>query len=157
MTERRVALVTGSGKKRVGNRVAEALAARDFALVVHYSSSATEAGETVGEIARAHGVPVHAIRADLANENEVKTMVAEALAKFGRVDALVNCVAIWKRKRLEEVTAADLQAHFETNTLDFLNLPARWLAMVTLRRLHRECRRLGGRATLSGLRRVFSQ
>jgi len=42
-----VALVTGSGKRRVGWHVAEALAARGFALAVHYRSSAAEAAETV--------------------------------------------------------------------------------------------------------------
>src|SRR5262245_38906185 len=117
MTERKVALVTGSGKKRVGNRVAEALAARDYALVIHYRSSAAEAAETADQLARAHGVPVQTVRADLTNEAEVKAMVADVLAKFGRVDVLVNTAAIWIRKRLEDVTAADVRAHFEANTL----------------------------------------
>jgi len=49
MPSRRVALVTGSGKKRVGSVVAEALARRGFAIAVHYRSSATEAGETTDE------------------------------------------------------------------------------------------------------------
>src|SRR5262245_60796483 len=104
MTDRKVALVTGSGKKRVGNRVAEALAARDYSLVIHYRTSATEAAETAEQFARAHGVPVHTVRADLANEAEVKLMVAESITKFGRIDVLVNCAAIWNRKRLEDVT-----------------------------------------------------
>lgn len=131
MTERKVALVTGSGKKRVGNRVAEALAARDYALVIHYRSSATEAAQTAEQFARAHGVPVHTVRADLANETEVQAMVADALAKFGRIDVLVNCAAIWNRKRLEDVTAADVRAHFDTNTLGtFLTCQHIGLAMV---------------------------
>ena len=117
MAERKVALVTGSGKKRVGNVVAQALAARDFALVIHYHTSAAEAAETADELGRAHGVPVLTARADLGNETEVKAMVAAALAKFGRIDVLVNCAAIYHRKRLEEVTAADVRAHLDANLL----------------------------------------
>jgi pteridine reductase len=131
VSERKVALVTGSGKKRVGNRVAEALAARDYALVIHYRSSATEAAETAERLARAHGVPTYTVRADLTNEGEVKAMAADALAKFGHIDVLVNTAAIWNRKRLEEVTAADVRAHFEANTLGtFLTCQHVGLAMV---------------------------
>ena len=43
MDHPKVALVTGSGKRRIGWHVAEALAARGYALVVHYHTSATEA------------------------------------------------------------------------------------------------------------------
>jgi pteridine reductase len=131
VTERKVALVTGSGKKRVGNRVAEALAARGYALVIHYRTSVVEATETAEEFAREHGVPVHTARADLASEAEVKAMIAEVMEKFGRVDVLVNSAAIWNRRRLEDVTAADVKAHFEANTLGtFLTCQHVGLAMV---------------------------
>ena len=43
MTTPPVALVTGSGKRRVGWHIAEALAARGYTLAVHYHSSAAEA------------------------------------------------------------------------------------------------------------------
>jgi NAD(P)-dependent dehydrogenase (short-subunit alcohol dehydrogenase family) len=52
MTERRVALVTGSGKRRVGWHVADALAKRGYALALHYRSSAAEAAEAVAVAAR---------------------------------------------------------------------------------------------------------
>lgn len=131
MTERKVALVTGSGKKRVGYHVAAALAARDFALVIHYHTSAADAAETVEQFARTHGVPVQAVKADLADESAVKAMVAEAVATFGRLDVLVNCAAIWNRRRLEDVTAADVRSHFDTNTLGtFLTCQHAGLAMV---------------------------
>jgi pteridine reductase len=131
MTDRKVALVTGSGKKRVGFHVAAALAARGYALVIHYRTSAADAQETAEQFARAHGVPVHTIGADLANEAEVKALVAGTLERFGRIDALVNCAAIWERKRLEDVTAADVRQHFEINTLGtFLTCQHAGLAMV---------------------------
>jgi pteridine reductase len=134
MTERKVSLVTVSGKKRVGYHVAAALAARDYAIVIHYRTSCDEAAETAGQFTRAHGVPVHTVRADLRDEGEVKAMVAEALKAFGRIDVLVNCAAIWDRKRLEDVTACDIQDHYDTNTLGtFLTCQHAGLAMVKQR------------------------
>ncbi|MEO2088259.1 MAG: SDR family oxidoreductase [Gemmataceae bacterium] len=112
----RVALVTGSGKKRVGSVVADALARRGYAVAVHYRSSAAEAEETATEL-RKHGVEVVTFPADLTDEAAVKGLVAAVLAKFGRIDVLVNCAAVWKSKRLEEVTAADVRTHFDTNAL----------------------------------------
>ena len=82
MDEPKIALVTGSGKRRVGAHVA--------------------------------ATPV---QADLADEVAVRRMVKEILDRFGRIDALVNCAAIWNRKRLEDVTAADVRAHFDANLL----------------------------------------
>ena len=49
-TDHPVALVTGSGAKRVGNVVARALAARGFHLVLHANQSLPEAEETMNEI-----------------------------------------------------------------------------------------------------------
>jgi pteridine reductase len=131
MTERKVAMVTGSGKKRVGYHVAAALAARDYALVIHYHSSAAEAAETAEHFGRSHGGPVHIAKANLTNEGEVRAMVEETLTQFGHIDVLVNCAAIWHRKKLEDVTASDVLAHFEANTLGtFLTCQHIGLAMV---------------------------
>lgn len=116
MIPRKVALVTGAGKRRVGSFVAEALAERGYTLAIHYRSSAAEAEEAVAAF-RAKGVEAEAFGADLTDERAVKTLVEGVLAKFGRIDVLVNCAAIWHRKRLEDVTAADVRLHFETNTL----------------------------------------
>lgn len=113
MSVQKVALVTGSGKRRVGSHVAEALAARGYALAIHYRSSQAEAEAFVARL----GAPALAVQADLADEAAVKRMTAAVLTRFGRIDALVNCAAIWNRKRLEDVTADDVREHFEANTL----------------------------------------
>jgi pteridine reductase len=130
MSSSKVALVTGSGKRRVGWHVAEALAARDCALAVHYRSSSAEAAETV-EAFRSRGVEVVALQADLTDEGSVRGLIDETLARFGRLDVLVNCAAAWKSKKLEEVQAADVRHYFETNTLGtFLCSQQAGLAMV---------------------------
>jgi pteridine reductase len=130
MSRSRVALVTGSGKRRVGWHVAEALAARGHALAIHYRSSAAEAAETV-ETFRSRGVEAIGVQADLTDERSVGSLIQQMLSHFGRLDVLVNCAAAWKSKRLEDVTAADVRHFFETNTLGtFLCSQQAGLAMV---------------------------
>lgn len=129
MQPQRVALVTGSGAKRVGSAVADALARRGFAIAVHYRSSMSEAQDTVAAI-REQGVEAAAFPADLTDEKAVRAMVRDVLGRFGRVDVLVNCAAVWKSKPLEEVTTADVRFHFDTNALGtFLTCQQAGLAM----------------------------
>src|SRR5438046_150340 len=89
MSARRVALVTGSGKRRVGWHVADALAQRGYALALHYRSSVTEA-TVAAEAFRQRGVEVLAVQADLADEVAVRLLVEMTLKQFGRIDVLVN-------------------------------------------------------------------
>jgi len=126
----RVALVTGSGKRRVGSHVADALAARGYSIAIHYLRSAREAVESVERLQKS-GVAAEAFQADLSSEVAVHAMIEAVLARFSRLDALVNCAAIWQRKPLEEVTASDVRLHFEINTLGtFLCSQQAGLAMV---------------------------
>src|SRR4051812_40839131 len=112
----KAALVTGSGKRRVGWDVADALARRGCAGAVHYRTSAREAAETVAAL-RGHGAEAESFAADLADEVAARRLVEDVAARFGRLDVLVNCAAIWKAKPLEQVTAADVREHFEVNAL----------------------------------------
>ncbi len=112
----RVALVTGSGKRRIGNAVAQALAGRGYAVVVHYNRSADEARETVRQLEQ-QGVRAAAFGADLAQEAEVARLFDEVQQTFGRLDVLVTAAAVWQRRPLEDVTAGDVRRQFEINTL----------------------------------------
>jgi pteridine reductase len=126
----RVTLVTGSGKKRVGWYVADALAGQGYAVAVHYHTSASEADETVEHL-RGHGVEAAAFQADLADGKAARGLVPAVLERFGRVDVLINCAAVWKAKRLEEITEDDLLYNFGVNVLGtFLCAREAGLAMV---------------------------
>jgi pteridine reductase len=130
MPKPRVALVTGSGKRRVGWHVAAALAQRGYALALHYRTSAQETQQSTEQF-RELGVSVEAFLADLTEEQAVRTLVQRVLAAFGSIDVLVNCAAIWQSKRLEDVTADDMRRHFEVNALGtFLCCQHAGLAMV---------------------------
>jgi pteridine reductase len=112
----RVAMVTGAGKRRVGNTVARMLAARGYAIALHYNRSAEAAQETVVELEK-HGARAQAFQADVSQQAEVDRLFDEALASFGRLDVLVTAAAVWDPKPLEEVTDEDVRRQFEINAL----------------------------------------
>ncbi len=126
---RRVALVTGSGKKRVGWFVADALAESGWDVAVHYRTSKVEARETVEHL-RGRGVEAEAFAADLACESEAEGLVEKVVKRFGRIDLAVNCAAIWEAKKLEDVSAVDLRRYFDVNVVGtFLVARSAGLAM----------------------------
>jgi pteridine reductase len=112
----KVALVTGSGKRRLGSAVVELLSAQGYAVAIHYQHSAEEARQSVDRL-REQGRRADAFQADVAEPADVQRLVRQTVEHFGRLDVLVTAAAIWQPKRLEDVTAADLRRHFDVNTL----------------------------------------
>jgi short-subunit dehydrogenase len=85
---RPVALITGASMG-IGEAFADALAARGYALVLAARSS--DALERIAARLRAaHGIEAQAIPADLRDPAAVERLVAQAEARFGRIDLLVN-------------------------------------------------------------------
>lgn len=115
--ERKVALITGSGRRRVGGVVARALADAGFAIALHYSRSADSAGAMSEEIRRETGVPCEAFQADLSVSVEAERLIDSVLHRFERLDVLVTTASVWETIPLEEVQAEDLLRNFSINTL----------------------------------------
>lgn len=84
----KVAIVTGSSSG-VGAATVRLLASKGCHVVVNYASSA-EAAEKVAEDCRAFGVEALVCQANVAEDLDCKKLVEAAMAKFGRLDALVN-------------------------------------------------------------------
>lgn len=112
----RVALIIGSGRRRVGNVVAEYLAAQGYSIALHYHSSQEEAEEAAREI-RNLGVACEAYGANVAVESDVDRMFDQLHRRFGRLDVLVTTASIWETTPLEEVTADDVWRNFNVNTM----------------------------------------
>lgn len=100
----RTALVTGAGR-RVGRAIALGLAARGWRVAVHHHGSGEGAAETVAAIAGSGGEAAP-FRADLLSPTAADELVAEVVARFGRLDALVNSAASMHRTPIGETTAA---------------------------------------------------
>jgi pteridine reductase len=113
----KTALITGSGRPRVGSVVARALADDGYALALHYHRSADSARNLCEQIQHEAGVPCAAFQADVASESEVDGMLDAVLERFGRLDVLVTTASIWETIPLEELRAEDLLRNFSINTL----------------------------------------
>ncbi len=89
MSESRgVAIVTGSSRG-VGAATAKLLAREGFNVVVNFSKSQEEA-KKIAAACEALGAETLLYQADVAQDADCRRMVAEAVKKWGRVDALVN-------------------------------------------------------------------
>ena len=100
--EGQVALVTGAAK-RMGRSIALRLAADGADVIVNYWSSKAEAESVVHEI-ESSGRRAISIRADVSRRAEVGHLFAEAVAKFGRLDILVNNVGTFFPAKFEDLT-----------------------------------------------------
>jgi pteridine reductase len=111
-----VAMVTGAGKRRVGNFIARMLAERGYKLAVHYRSSRQDA-ESLKDELMVQGKEVEIFQADMADVNSIDRMFDQVLERFGRLDVLVTAAAIWEPTRLESVTPESVQNHFLVNAM----------------------------------------
>ena len=112
----KVALVTGSGRQRVGNLIARDLAAAGYAVAIHYHQSETDASETVDEL-QATGATARALQADITSPTDVRRMFQELRQSWQRLDVLVNTASIWSATPLEQIDAEHLLEQFRVNTL----------------------------------------
>ena len=84
----RVVLVTGSSRG-IGAETAVRAAAEGAAVAVHYHRGSDGARRTLARVRQA-GVDGEAFAADLADGDQAVGLVASVLARFGRLDGLVN-------------------------------------------------------------------
>lgn len=97
-----VALVTGSASG-IGEAIARRLAADGARVVIHGRPEQRDAGEKVaGEI----GGLAHVEMADISQPEECARLVEAVVARFGRLDILVNNAAVCTRGGLEATDAA---------------------------------------------------
>ena len=85
----RVALVTG-GAGGIGGAVVRSLAKAGISgIAINYRKSRREAEELAREIARS-GVKAVAVQADVQNDEQVRSAIAEIGETFGRLDIVIN-------------------------------------------------------------------
>ena len=85
----RVALVTG-GARRIGACIARTLHHHGCDLAVHYRSSAADAEALLDELNGIRPGSAALFQADLGNTDEVVRMAEAVIARWNRLDALVN-------------------------------------------------------------------
>jgi len=106
--EGRVAIVTGAGRN-IGRAIALALADGGAAVVVNARANRAEAEEVARAIERGGG-RAFACLADVTDAGAVQAMAAAALARFGRIDILINNAAMRDERAIDQMTIADWRA-----------------------------------------------
>ncbi|MGA7108417.1 MAG: SDR family oxidoreductase [Terracidiphilus sp.] len=107
-------LVTG-GARRIGRAIALALARAGADVTITYRNSRSDAEQTVLQI-QGLGRCAQAIECDVRAEASVRAAVAATAAFHGGIDILVNNAGVFETAPLDQITVAEWDAVFETNT-----------------------------------------
>ncbi|WP_420995419.1 oxidoreductase [Cupriavidus sp. 30B13] len=124
---KRVWLITGASRG-IGALIAKAALAEGDAVVA--------AGRNVDAIAAAlgEGPALFPVRLDVTSEEEAAAAVQAALARFGRIDVLVNNAGFGLLGAVEEATLAETRRLYETNVFGVLNVTRAVLPSMRARR-----------------------
>lgn len=119
MSEERVIVITGSSSG-LGEVLIKNFAKKGFGVVLNYvvENEAEKVANDLREIT--DEAKILPYKADVANREQVKAMFDEVIAKFGRVDILINCAGINRDAPFTELTdelwdaviSAHLKGHF---------------------------------------------
>ncbi|SMC37935.1 SDR family NAD(P)-dependent oxidoreductase [Papillibacter cinnamivorans] len=101
----KIALITGS-TKGIGRAIAEALA-ENGASVVIVSRHQNDCDAVAAGISKKYGAETLAVAADITKQEQIDQLVAKAVARFGRIDVLVNNAGSAITKKAEDLTEAD--------------------------------------------------
>jgi len=121
--DNRVAIITGAGNG-LGRAYALELARRGARIVVNDLGgevdgvgSSQNAAQNVVEEIRALGGDAIACGCSVSDEAGVAAMVAEAKAKWGRIDILINNAGILRDKSFAKMTIADFRSVFDVHVM----------------------------------------
>lgn len=113
----KVVLVTG-GTSGIGAATALAFAKQGAKVVL--SGRREKEGLAVVEAIRKAGGTALFVRADVAQEEDVRRLVAETVAKFGRLDVAFNNAGVESAGPTTDVTADEYRKVFDVNVLGVL-------------------------------------
>ena len=109
----KLALVTGASRG-IGKACAIELAKAGYDIAVNYAGNVEAANKTVEEL-KALGVNAEAFKFDVSSQEAAAKGVEEVLAKFGRIDVLVNNAGITRDGLFMRMSAENWDAVINTN------------------------------------------
>ena len=112
--DRPVALITGAGR-RVGAATARTLHAAGYDLALHYRRSVDDARALTDELEQQRRGSTLLLQAELAELSTLPVMIEQLLARFGRLDALVNNASAFYPTPLGAATTQQWNELFASN------------------------------------------
>lgn len=109
-----VALITG-GAKRVGAVIARTLHAAGYDVALHCRHSMTEADALAAELSAQRANSVLVLQADLADLQVLPKLIDTTLARYGRLDALVNNASAFYPTPVETASLTQWNELFASN------------------------------------------
>ncbi len=113
MTGSQVAIVTG-GSRGIGRAIAEKLASDGVAVAVNYAASSEAARDIVTTIRQAGGRAV-AIRADVADAEQVSALFDQVESELDGIDIVVTSAGIMRPALVAKATNKDFSEQVEVN------------------------------------------
>lgn len=114
MSNPKVALVTGAAK-RIGAEIARQLHQQGFNLVIHFYHSASEAQKLIEELNSLRPNSATGISADLNRVEQIIHLATQAVARWQRLDLLVNNASSFYPTPLGEATENDWDKLINSN------------------------------------------
>ena len=114
----KVALVTGAARG-IGKAIAERLANEGCCVAVNYLSHADAAKQVAERIRVAEG-DAFAIQGDVGRPQTAPLLIEAVLARYGRLDILVNNAAAFSGGPVDEIVEADFDRLFAANVKSVL-------------------------------------
>ncbi|MDH5187630.1 MAG: SDR family oxidoreductase [Rhodospirillaceae bacterium] len=106
-------LITGAAH-RIGRAIALDLAANGYGVAVHYNNSENAAKELTSTIIDSGGNAV-AVKANLANEDEVKSIIPAVADGLGPITLLINNASMFENDTVDDVTRDSWDMHMDVN------------------------------------------
>jgi pteridine reductase len=113
-SEQPVVLVTGAAK-RVGAVIARTLHAAGHDVALHCRHSTNERDALIAELESRRADSTLGLQADLAESDHLPELIAQAIARFGRLDALVNNASSFYPTPLGGIAARQCDELFAAN------------------------------------------
>lgn len=120
MTQPKTALITGAAK-RLGKKMALALAAEGWDIALHYHQSAADAEQTATEI-RQLGQRCETFCTNLHAPKAGHNLMQAVIQKMGSVQLLINNAALFEYDSAADFSASCLQQHMSSNLVAPLEL-----------------------------------
>lgn len=110
----KVAIITG-GDSGIGRAVAVSFARHGAHVVISYLNEHEDAAETERNV-KEYKQECLLIPGDIADEAHCRDIVDQTIARFGRIDIVVNNAAVqYPKDNIEDITSEQLEETFRTN------------------------------------------